>query len=154
MQFHNGMADWDAIRAVRDVISVPLIANGDVDTLADAHEILRCSGADAVMVGRSSQGRPWHPGVLAGAATHPDAAGVAGIFAEHYAMMLEFYGLDVGLRAARKHVGWYIERFAPDLPAAEKAAILTSNDVKLVSERVASAIACSGNDTVREEMAA
>jgi tRNA-dihydrouridine synthase B len=154
MQFYNGRADWDAIRAVRDVISVPLIANGDVDTLADAHEILRCSGADAVMVGRSSQGRPWHPGVLAGAATHPDAAGVAGIFAEHYAMMLEFYGLDVGLRAARKHVGWYIERFAPDLPAAEKAAILTSNDVKLVSERVASAIACSGNDTVREEMAA
>lgn len=154
MQFYNGKADWDAIRAVRDVISVPLIANGDVDTIADAHEILRRSGADAVMVGRSSQGRPWHPGVLAGAATHPDATAIAAIFAEHYAMMLEFYGVDVGLRAARKHVGWYIERFAPGLPPADKAAILTSNDVKLVSERVSSAIACSGVETPREEMAA
>lgn len=154
MQFYNGKADWDAIRAVREVVSVPLIANGDVDTLADADEILRRSGADAVMVGRSSQGRPWHPGVLAGAATHPDVAEIAAIFEEHYTMMLEFYGVEVGLRAARKHVGWYLDRFAPDLAPAEKAAILTSRDTKLVSECVASAIACSGRDTVREEIAA
>ncbi len=154
MQFYNGKADWDAIRAVREAVSVPLIANGDVDTLADAHEILRRSGADAVMVGRSSQGRPWHPGVLAGAATQPDAVEIVAIFAEHYAMMLEFYGMEVGLRAARKHVGWYLDRFAPDLAAAEKAAILTSRDTNLVGERVAGAIACSGKDTVREGIAA
>lgn len=154
MQFYHGKADWDAIRAVREVVSVPLIANGDVDTLADADEILRRSGADAVMVGRSSQGRPWHPGVLAGAATHPDAAEIAAIFEEHYAMMLEFYGVEVGLRVARKHVGWYLDRFAPDLAPAEKATILTSRDTKLVNERVASAIACPGRDTVREEIAA
>lgn len=154
MQFYHGKADWDAIRAVREAVSVPLIANGDVDTLADADEILSRSGADAVMVGRSSQGRPWHPGVLAGAAAHPDAAEIAAIFTEHYAMMLEFYGMEVGLRAARKHVGWYLDRFAPDLAAAEQAAILTSRDTNLVSERVASAIACSGKDTVREEIAA
>ncbi|HXV29559.1 MAG TPA: tRNA dihydrouridine synthase DusB, partial [Sinorhizobium sp.] len=152
MQFYNGKADWEAIRAVREVTSVPLIANGDVDTIADAHEILRRSGADAVMVGRSSQGRPWHPGVLAGAASYPDAVGIAAIFAEHYAMMLDFYGVDVGLRAARKHVGWYLDRFAPDLPAKEKAAILTAKDVKLVSDRVATAIACSDKETAREEM--
>ena len=102
MQFYNGTADWDAIRAVRDVISVPLVANGDVATREDASEILRRSGADAVMIGRSSQGRPWHAGVLAGRADHPDAAGIADIVAEHYGMMLEFYGADIGLRHARK----------------------------------------------------
>ncbi|ASY62757.1 tRNA dihydrouridine synthase B [Sinorhizobium sojae CCBAU 05684] len=154
MQFYNGKADWDAIRAVRDVVSVPLIANGDVETIADAREILRRSGADAVMVGRSAQGRPWHPALLAGVAAHPDAAGVAEIFAEHYSMMLDFYGAEVGLRAARKHVGWYLDRFAPALSVEEKAAILTSNDAKLVRERVASAIACCGAETGREGMAA
>ncbi|XEN30661.1 tRNA-dihydrouridine synthase B [Ensifer sp. WSM1721] len=154
MQFYNGTANWDAIRAVREVISVPLIANGDVDTLADAMEILRRSGADAVMVGRSCQGRPWHPGVLAGVAAHPDAADIARIFAEHYEMMLEFYGVEIGLRHARKHVAWYLDRFAADLPVAEKAAILTSTDARLVSDRVAAAIVRSAGEFVREEIAA
>ncbi len=67
MQFYTGRADWPAIRAVRDAISIPLIANGDVESEADAAEILRVSGADAVMVGRGAQGRPWHAGVLASA---------------------------------------------------------------------------------------
>ncbi len=72
MQFYEGRADWDAIRAVRDAIAVPLVANGDVETVDDAHAILRRSGADAVMIGRGCQGRPWHAGVLAGyaAPTH------------------------------------------------------------------------------------
>jgi nifR3 family TIM-barrel protein len=154
MQFYNGKADWDAIRAVREAISVPLIANGDVDTLTDAVEILRRSGADAVMVGRSCQGRPWHPGVLAGVAAHLDAAGTARIFAEHYEMMLEFYGVEIGLRHARKHVAWYLDRFAAELPAAEKAAILTSTDARLVSDRVAAAIARPTGGIVTEEIAA
>jgi nifR3 family TIM-barrel protein len=154
MQFYNGKADWDAIRAVREVVSVPLIANGDVGSVADAHEILRRSGADAVMVGRSCQGRPWHAGVLAGAAAHPDASGVACIFAEHYEMMLEFYGVEVGLRTARKHAGWYLDRFAPELPASEKAAILTSTDTAFVRDSVVAAIARSGDAAAREEIAA
>ncbi|MGF6171835.1 tRNA dihydrouridine synthase DusB [Ensifer sp. 4252] len=143
MQFYTGRADWDAIRAVREVISVPLVANGDVDTVADAEEILRRSGADAVMAGRSSQGRPWHVGVLAGAVSHPDQAEIADIFAEHYEMMLEFYGVDTGLRHARKHVGWYLDRFAPDLAGADKGAILTSTDPKSVAARAADAIRSS-----------
>ncbi|WP_046118245.1 tRNA dihydrouridine synthase DusB [Ensifer aridi] len=154
MQFYNGKANWDAIRAVREAISVPLIANGDVDTLADAMEILRRSGADAVMVGRSCQGRPWHPGVLAGVAAHPDVTDIARIFAEHYEMMLEFYGVEIGLRHARKHVAWYLDRFAADLQVAEKAAILTSTDARLVSDRVAAAIVRSAGEIVTEEIAA
>ncbi|EJZ16395.1 tRNA-dihydrouridine synthase, partial [Rhizobium sp. Pop5] len=114
MQFYEGRADWDAIRAVRDVISVPLIANGDVETAQDAQEILRRSGADAVMIGRGCQGRPWHAGVIAGAAEPPPHE-IAAIVVEHYRMMLDFYGEAVAIRHARKHLGWYLERFAPTL---------------------------------------
>ncbi len=140
MQFYNGKADWDAIAAVREVISIPLVANGDVATIADAHEILRRSGADAVMVGRSSQGRPWHAGVLAGAAAHPDIAGIVSIVEEHYAMMLDFYGADIGIRHARKHLGWYLERFAPLATSTEKAAIMTSTDPAAVIARTIAAL--------------
>ncbi|MBZ7921365.1 tRNA dihydrouridine synthase DusB [Ensifer adhaerens] len=140
MQFYNGKADWDAIRPVRQVITVPLVANGDVETIADVEEILRRSGADAVMAGRSSQGRPWHIGFLAGAVGHPSQAEVADIFAEHYEMMLEFYGVEVGLRHARKHVAWYLDRAAPAMPGTEKAAILTSTDVRFVRDRARAAM--------------
>ncbi|WP_349434096.1 tRNA dihydrouridine synthase DusB [Pararhizobium sp. A13] len=153
VQFYNGSADWDAIRAVRDVISVPLVANGDVATMADAEEILRRSGADAVMIGRSSQGRPWHAGVLAGAVEHPETAQVQEVVAEHYGMMLEFYGADIGLRHARKHVGWYLDRFAPHLASPEKAAIMTSTDPKAVLSRTVAAIA-AGSGCEEEKDAA
>ncbi len=141
MQFYNGRADWDAIRAVRDAVSVPLVANGDVATREDACEILRRSGADAVMVGRSTQGRPWHPGVLAGAIAHPAAPEIADIFAEHYSMMLEFYGLEAGLRHARKHVGWYLDRFAQGMAGRDKAEIMTSTEAGAVLAKVTAAIA-------------
>ena len=140
MQFYTGRADWDAIRLVRDVISVPLIANGDVETAEDAQEILRRSGADAVMIGRGSQGRPWHAGVLAGA-REPEREEIAAIAVEHYRMMLEFYGEAVAVRHARKHLGWYLERFAPDLPGEQKAAIMTSRDPIDVIARFSDAIA-------------
>jgi tRNA-dihydrouridine synthase B len=140
MQFYEGRADWDAIRPVRDVISVPLIANGDVETAEDAQEILRRSGADAVMIGRGSQGRPWHAGVLAGA-REPSREEIAAIAVEHYRMMLEFYGEAVAVRHARKHLGWYLERFAPDLPGEQKAAIMTSRDPDDVVARINDAMA-------------
>ncbi len=147
MQFYNGQADWNAIRAVRDAVSVPLVANGDVVTQADAREILARSGADAVMVGRSTQGRPWHPGVLAGAISHPGPREIADIFAEHYLMMLEFYGIEAGLRHARKHVGWYLDRFAPKLAGRDKAEIMTSTDREAVLSKVTAAIAACAAET-------
>jgi tRNA-dihydrouridine synthase B len=140
MQFYEGRADWDAIRAVRSVLSIPLIANGDVDTVADAEEILRRSGADAVMVGRSAQGRPWHPAVLAGACAHPSTAEMAALAVEHYRMMLDFYGAEAGLRHARKHVSWYLERFAPNLAGPAKAEIMTARDSDFVADRLAQAL--------------
>lgn len=139
MQFYEGRADWDAIRAVREVISVPLIANGDVETAEDAREILRRSGADAVMVGRGAQGQPWLPAVLAGHAA-PERAEIAGIAVEHYEMMLEFYGREAGLRHARKHLGWYLDRFAPEFTTPDKAKIMTSRDTGEVADLLRSAL--------------
>ncbi|MBP1850038.1 tRNA-dihydrouridine synthase B [Rhizobium halophytocola] len=132
MQFYEGRADWDAIGDVRAAISIPLIANGDVETVADAGEILRRSGADAVMIGRGCQGRPWHAGVLAG---HPAPlqGEIAAIAEEHYAMMIDHYGAKTGIRHARKHLGWYLERFAPSMTADERVAVMTSNDPDFVS---------------------
>ncbi|RCW24887.1 tRNA-U20-dihydrouridine synthase [Ciceribacter lividus] len=131
MQFYEGRADWDAIAAVRDAVKIPLIANGDVSSCEDAEEILRRSGADAVMLGRACQGRPWHAGVLAGARA-PERAEIAAIAVEHYELMLAHYGTDVGLRHFRKHLGWYLERFAPGLAAARKAEIMTARDPRFV----------------------
>nr|WP_168724940.1 tRNA dihydrouridine synthase DusB [Rhizobium laguerreae] len=140
MQFYEGRADWDAIRAVREVISIPLIANGDVETAGDAQEILRRSGADAVMIGRGCQGRPWHAGVLAGE-PEPRRQEIADIAVEHYRMMLDFYGEAVAIRHARKHLGWYLQRFAPALSGAEKAEIMTSRDPREVAARLYDALA-------------
>ncbi len=96
MQFYEGRANWDAIAAVRDAIRIPLIANGDVETAADAQEILRRSGADAVMVGRACQGRPWHAGVLG--TGQPRRVGYPGPRCRTLRAMLEHYGVEVGVR--------------------------------------------------------
>lgn len=154
MQFYEGRADWDAIRAVRERISVPLIANGDVDTADDVQDILRRSGADAVMVGRSAQGRPWHPAVLAGVCENPRGETLAKLAVEHYRMMLEFYGPAPGLRHARKHVGWYVERHAHGLAAADRAALMTSTDSEFVADRLAAALLGETSSARDEEKAA
>ncbi len=153
MQFYEGRADWDAIAAVRDVISVPLVANGDVESREDAEEIRRRSGADAVMVGRACQGRPWHAGWVAGHAG-PQRDEIADLAAGHYEAMLGHYGADVGVRHARKHVGWYLERFAPDVPAGQKAEIMTSRDPAFVSKALGRCLADAAMDTDRRREAA
>ncbi|MBW8282051.1 MAG: tRNA dihydrouridine synthase DusB [Rhizobium sp.] len=153
MQFYEGRADWDAIAAVRDVISVPLVANGDVGSREDAEEIRRRSGADAVMVGRACQGRPWHAGWIAGH-QGPQRDEISELAAGHYEAMLDHYGADVGVRHARKHVGWYLERFAPGVPAAQKAEIMTSRDPAFVTKALAHCLAYATLDTDRRREAA
>ena len=149
MQFYEGRADWDAIAAVRAEISVPLIANGDVETPDDAAEILRRSGADAVMIGRGAQGRPWQAGVLAGHAA-PKAADIPALAVEHYEAMLAFYGVDAGLRHARKHLGWYLDRARVAVPAEVRAAVLTSKDPREVRGLMLAALSAKPDEPMKE----
>ncbi|MDD7908714.1 tRNA dihydrouridine synthase DusB [Pseudovibrio exalbescens] len=114
-QFYKGKADWEAIAMVREVVDVPLVANGDCCSFDDATEMLQKSGADMVMVGRGAYGRPW----LSGHVGHflesgerleaPKGKDLADLVVEHYDAMLDHYPGDIGLRSARKHIGWYIE---------------------------------------------
>jgi tRNA-dihydrouridine synthase B len=114
-QFYTGQADWTAVRAVKASVSIPVVINGDVVSFDDADLALAASGADAVMVGRGAQGRPWFPGQLA----HYLATGVRGaspplhdqlvLIGELHEAMLAHYGIDIGLRHARKHLGWALD---------------------------------------------
>ncbi|MEM6461640.1 MAG: tRNA dihydrouridine synthase DusB [Pseudomonadota bacterium] len=134
-QFYKGKADWQAIRAVREEISVPLVANGDVETASDVKAILTASGADAVMIGRSAQGRPWLVGELAGHKSAPRTqTEILEFVLEHYAMNLEHHGAEIGLRHFRKHLGWYLQRHVTQCCGDLKAQIMTSNETAEVVE--------------------
>jgi tRNA-dihydrouridine synthase B len=139
-QFYRGRADWPAIAAVRDAITVPLIANGDVETVGDCDAILRQSGADAVMVGRAAQGRPWLVGMLAGSATEPSRQLRRDVILEHYEAMLSHYGVAVGIRHARKHLGSYLNLYAENAPVHLKTAIMTGTDARAVAAALSQAL--------------
>ncbi len=134
-QFYQGRANWGAIRAVSEAVSIPVVANGDCANLEDAKAMLAASGAAAVMIGRAAVGRPWLPGQisagLAGRAIAPPTGSQRRDAAlEHYETLLGLFGARVGLRHARKHLAAYADHArAPSRGAAsDRLALVTCED--------------------------
>jgi nifR3 family TIM-barrel protein len=138
-QFYKGSADWHAVSAARQAISIPLAVNGDIVDRASADKAADASGADAVMIGRGAYGAPWLPGEIAGMAGAPcGTAGVIKIALEHYDDLITLYGREAGLRQARKHLGWYLDKAGLAAKGELRLAIQTSMEPQTVKTLLAS----------------
>jgi len=135
-QFYKGRANWSAITEVVGAVDVPVIANGDIVSVHTARQARRQSGAAGLMVGRGAQGQPWLLQQIAAAEGHgapivpPEGRALADLIAGHYEAMLAFYGADLGLRVARKHLGWYLDRLSGAAPL--KSAVFRAQDPQTV----------------------
>ncbi len=156
-QFYQGRADWAAVRAVKQSVAVALVVNGDIRSCEDAVAALKASGADAVMVGRAAQGRPWLPGQIArylacGRREGAPALAMQFTFIDRlYQEMLAHHGIAIGRRHARKHLGWALDAAAETAGAPDallkfhRGRVLTADDPSMVRRHLADAFAAFGS---------
>jgi tRNA-dihydrouridine synthase B len=143
--FYAGAAEYETIRNIKSAVRIPIFANGDIKTPQKARDVLDFTGADGVMLGRASHGAPWifrsvntylHSGITAPALSRAE---VRDIILGHLSSLYAFYGEDLGVRIARKHLGWYCEQLLTDpadLRRTLMAAESTSVQFALVHDRL------------------
>lgn len=136
-QFYKGTARWHLVKPVTEAVGIPVVVNGDILGPDEADMALAQSGADAVMIGRGAQGQPWIVGQVAAhldgrpAPTTPEGNDLVNLVAAHYEDMLSEYGTELGVRMARKHIGWYLDAVG-ELSNAQRRPIMTENDPRAV----------------------
>ncbi|MEQ9636384.1 MAG: tRNA dihydrouridine synthase DusB [Devosia marina] len=137
-QFYKGQARWALVRSVVEAVDVPVVVNGDIVDIASARQALAESGAAAVMLGRGAQGQPWRVGQIGAALSGleaeapPEGSELVALIQRHYEDMLVDYGVEVGLRAARKHLGWYADAAGLALDKPTRTQLLDNEDTKAV----------------------
>ena len=138
---YAGCAEYDTIAAVKARVAIPVVANGDIDSPEKAKAVLAATGADAVMIGRAAQGRPWifreidHFLRTGSHLPAPLASEVAALMEEHLLAHYAFYGPYLGVRTARKHIGWYVRSLPGGEPFRQAMNLLEDCDVQLAAVR-------------------
>ncbi len=139
--FDDGTIDYDSIKAVKAAVNIPVIANGDIDSPAKARAVLEYTGADAVMIGRAAQGRPWifrdtlHYFEHGEMPLFPQVTEVSELMQSHLEDHYTLYGDDVGVRSARKHIGWYTEGLPGGDSFRDRLNVLTETTAQLHAVR-------------------
>jgi len=141
-QFYTGRADWAAIGEIARAVSIPVIANGDINDAASARAAMKLSGACGVMVGRGAQGRPWLAPALecalrtGGEIVKPDRETILSSLLRLHADSLDFYGPALGLKVARKHIAWSIVAELGDAPdiRAVRQRLCTETDIMKIAD--------------------
>ncbi|RYE75758.1 MAG: tRNA dihydrouridine synthase DusB, partial [Oxalobacteraceae bacterium] len=138
---YAGCAEYETIAAVKASVGIPVVANGDIDTPEKAKAVLAATGADAVMIGRAAQGRPWifreidHFLRTGAYLPAPLVTEVAALMEEHLLAHYAFYGDYLGVRTARKHIGWYVRSLPGGEPFRQAMNLLESCDTQLAAVR-------------------